>query len=130
MRKAGEGAVVNLTSGVAELLEGVVPGITYCATKAALNRLTLALARDLRPDHITVFAIDPGYVRTEIAEQAAPASNLNIDDAHPPEVPASVIAELLQRENSEVSGRIFGIVQGRPVLRHDGTLVQSPFNAA
>jgi NAD(P)-dependent dehydrogenase (short-subunit alcohol dehydrogenase family) len=121
MRKAGEGVIVNLTSGAGDLYEGDVPGVLYGATKAAVNRFTLALSRDLRPDGIAVFAVDPGYVRTEIAEQAAAASNRNIDDAHGPEVPASVIIELVERDSAAVTGRIFAAVQGEPpVLRHDG----------
>jgi citronellol/citronellal dehydrogenase len=123
MRSAGGGAIVNVTSSAADMAEGDVPGVAYGATKAALNRLTLALARDLRPDGIAVFAVDPGYVRTEVAEQAAahPGWDIDIDTAHPPEVAASAIADLLERDGAEVSGRFWRVVGGRPpVLTHDG----------
>jgi citronellol/citronellal dehydrogenase len=45
MRANGGGVIANVTSSAADLVEGDVPGIAYGATKAALNRLTLALAR-------------------------------------------------------------------------------------
>jgi citronellol/citronellal dehydrogenase len=123
MRAHGGGVLVNVTSSAADLVEGDVPGIAYGATKAALNRLTLALARDLRPDGITVFAVDPGYVRTEVSEQAAthPGWDIDIDTAHPPEVAARAIAELVERDGGEVSGRFWRVISGQPpVLTHDG----------
>lgn len=123
MRKAGAGVIVNLTSNAAEMYEGIVPGVPYGATKAALNRLTLAMARELRPDGVSVFAVDPGHVRTEISEQAAqhPGWRVDIDKAHPPAVAAVAIADLIERGCSEVSGRIWvAASSGRPVLLHDG----------
>lgn len=123
LRAAGTGAIVNITSSAADLYEGDVPGIAYGATKAALNRLTLALARDLRPDGIAVFAVDPGYVRTEVAEQAAghPGWQIDIGDAHPPEVAAQVVADLIERDANDVTGRFWEAGRdGTPLLRHDG----------
>jgi citronellol/citronellal dehydrogenase len=123
MRAAGAGVIVNITSAAGDLYEGNVPGVAYGTTKAALNRLTLALARDLRADGIAVLAVDPGHVRTEIAEQAAqhPGWEIDIDAAHPPEVAAAVVTELMQRDGAHVSGRIWVAVKGKPpVLRHDG----------
>lgn len=124
MRSSGGGVIVNITSAAAEMHEGEVPGFAYGATKAALNRMTLALARDLRPNGVAVFTVDPGYVRTEVAEQAAADTSrwdANIDDAHPPEVAAGVVAELVERDADEVSGKFWLTVNGQPpVLRHDG----------
>jgi NAD(P)-dependent dehydrogenase (short-subunit alcohol dehydrogenase family) len=123
MRTAGAGVIVNVTSNAAEMYEGIVPGVPYGATKAALNRLTLAMARDLRPHGVSVFAVDPGHVRTEVSAKAAqhPGWHIDIDEAHPPAVAAAAIADLVGRDCSEVSGRIWGAVaSGRPVLLHDG----------
>ena len=123
MRANGGGVIANVTSRAADLAEGDVPGIAYGATKAALNRLTLALARDLRPDGISVFAIDPGYVRTEVAEQAAahPGWDIDIGEAHPPEVAARAVTDLVERDGAEVSGRFWRAVRGQPpALTHDG----------
>jgi NAD(P)-dependent dehydrogenase (short-subunit alcohol dehydrogenase family) len=123
MRAAGEGVIVNVTSDAAELYEGIVPGIPYGSTKAALNRLSIALARDLRPDGIAVFAVDPGHVRTEVAEQAAqhPGWDIDIDEAHSPAVAANAIADLIERDAAEVTSRVWRVVrEGPPLLRHDG----------
>ncbi|MFI5046746.1 MAG: SDR family NAD(P)-dependent oxidoreductase [Acidimicrobiia bacterium] len=123
MQAAGEGVIVNITSSAADLSEGHVPGIAYGATKVALNRLSLALARDLRADGVAVFAVDPGHVRTEISEQAAehPGWEIDIDGAHAPEVASTGICDLVERDADEVSGRIWRVVPGGPpVLRHDG----------
>lgn len=123
MRASGAGVIVNVTSSAADLVEGDVPGIAYGATKAALNRLTLALARDLRPDGVTVFAVDPGYVRTEVAEQAAshPGWDIDIGTAHSPQVAGDALAELVERDGDSVSGRFWRVAGGQPpVLAHDG----------
>src|SRR5262249_5949301 len=71
MRANGGGVIVNITSGAGIIGAYSTPGITYGATKAALNRLTTLLARDLAPDNIAVFALDPGYTRTVLVVQTA-----------------------------------------------------------
>lgn len=66
MERAGEGAVVNVTSvaGVA----GVGSSIPYCASKAAINNLTVTLARALGPK-IRVNAVAPGFIEGEWLKQ-------------------------------------------------------------
>jgi citronellol/citronellal dehydrogenase len=123
MREAGGGAIVNVTSGY-RYEEGPVPGITYQATKMALNRWTMALARDLRKDNIVVFALSPGFVRTVLAEQHSWEAGIDISLAHEATVPATDIADLLERDPADVSSRVFKTVQGGghpPELVADGT---------
>jgi NAD(P)-dependent dehydrogenase (short-subunit alcohol dehydrogenase family) len=123
MRAAGRGVIVNITSSAGDLYEGTVPGIAYGATKATLNRLTLALSRDLRAEGIAVFAVDPGYVRTDTSEQAADHPGWEIDPrrAHSPETAAETVVHLIERDAEEVSGRIW-IARPNlpPTLGHDG----------
>lgn len=59
--KAAKGAVVNVSS-VASLL-GTGSSIAYAASKAALNSMTMSLARVLGPE-VRVNAVCPGFVET------------------------------------------------------------------
>jgi len=59
--KASKGAVVNVSS-VASLL-GTGSSVAYGASKAALNAMTMSLARTLAPE-VRVNAVAPGYVDT------------------------------------------------------------------
>ena len=66
MREAGEGWIVNLSSATARLGQGSSTMAVYGASKAALNRLTDALAAELRGTGIRVNSIEPrAAVRTE-----------------------------------------------------------------
>lgn len=58
--EAGDGGHVVMTSSVAGLI-GMGSSIAYCASKAALNNLTVTLARALGPK-IKVNAIAPGFI--------------------------------------------------------------------
>jgi 3-oxoacyl-[acyl-carrier protein] reductase len=60
MEASGGGAIV-MTSSIAGT-NGVGSSIAYCASKAALNNLTLTLARALAPN-IRVNAVAPGFIR-------------------------------------------------------------------
>lgn len=48
--------------------------LAYSASKAALNKIALALAHDLKSQHISVIALEPGWVKTELGGADAPVS--------------------------------------------------------
>jgi NAD(P)-dependent dehydrogenase (short-subunit alcohol dehydrogenase family) len=120
MRAHGGGVIVNVTSGAAFIGEYTVPGITYGPTKAALNRLSTLLARDLQSDNIVVIAIDPGFTLTVLVEQTSEQAGTDVSMAHPPEVPATAIADLVEADPAQTSGRVFKAVAGqRPHVTAD-----------
>lgn len=120
MRANGGGVIANITSGAGIIGEYTVPGITYGSSKAALNRLTTLLARDLADDDIVVFALDPAYTRTVLVEQTAARAGLDAAEAHEPEVPARLLADLVEARAEVSTGRIFKTVEGKgPVLMAD-----------
>ena len=59
MLAAGEGVIINVSSVAAQLGQG--SSIPYCCTKAALDNLTVSLARTLAPQ-IRVNGLAPGFI--------------------------------------------------------------------
>jgi len=71
--RAAHPRVINISS-LAGSISGKEDSRYYCysASKAALNMLTRAMAAELRPRGITVVAVTPGWVKTEIGGAHAP----------------------------------------------------------
>ena len=60
------GRVINLASSAG--LGPILNGTSYCLGKAALIRMSEIMALETQPHGITVFAIDPGTVRTPMTD--------------------------------------------------------------
>ena len=73
-RLRGGGRIVNFSSSVVGLLQPTY-GV-YAATKAAVEAMTSILAKELRGRNITVNAIAPGYVDTDMV-RAVPQNVLD-----------------------------------------------------
>jgi 3-oxoacyl-[acyl-carrier protein] reductase len=71
MKQRQWGRIINMSSATV-LLPPPRPYLHYVTTKAALIGLTRSLARELGPDGITVNAILPGSVETEIERSSQP----------------------------------------------------------
>jgi len=80
MRKAGGGRIINLASGAP--LKGVPLFLHYISSKGAVIAMTRGLARELGKDGITVNAIAPGPVETELFLKN-----------NPPDVAARIISQ-------------------------------------
>ena len=105
MRDVGGGVVINITSPAAEqqpVTRGNGSGpygplLAYATTKAALNRMTNALAAELEGSNIAVVALDPGLVRTENSEEFLLEAGVDPAIAGSPIATARLIAELVDR---------------------------------
>jgi NAD(P)-dependent dehydrogenase (short-subunit alcohol dehydrogenase family) len=79
LRAAGGAKIVNMTSLMGSIGDNRSGrAYAYRMSKAALNMATRSLANDLRPLGITVIALHPGWVKTEMGGDGAPEE---IDDA-------------------------------------------------
>ncbi|KAK0332130.1 hypothetical protein LTR94_026134 [Friedmanniomyces endolithicus] len=63
-RLSGSARIINISSGLSTRPQPMVP--IYSMAKAAINNLTHALAMDLGPRGVTVNAVAPGWVRTDM----------------------------------------------------------------
>jgi NAD(P)-dependent dehydrogenase (short-subunit alcohol dehydrogenase family) len=77
--RRSRGRIVNIASNLA--LHGVGDQIAYCAAKHGVIGLTRALAMALRDDGVTVNAICPGWVQTDMADARLAAIGLSPKDA-------------------------------------------------
>jgi NAD(P)-dependent dehydrogenase (short-subunit alcohol dehydrogenase family) len=73
MNERGYGRIVNVTSGYGSFAEGLGGSPAYAISKAALNALTVRLAREARAG-VKVNAACPGWVRTRMGGRGAPKS--------------------------------------------------------
>jgi 3-oxoacyl-[acyl-carrier protein] reductase len=65
MMQQNSGRIINISSITAQT-GGVSGSVQYSASKGALLSFTKTLARDLAPHHITVNAIAPGQIETDM----------------------------------------------------------------
>jgi NAD(P)-dependent dehydrogenase (short-subunit alcohol dehydrogenase family) len=73
LRRGDRKVVVNVSSGLGSL--ATTPGgfsYAYCASKSALNMLTVLMHRELAGDGLTIVSFDPGWNRTDMGGTAAP----------------------------------------------------------
>ncbi|MDA0182357.1 glucose 1-dehydrogenase [Solirubrobacter phytolaccae] len=110
------GAIVNLSSGAATL-GSPNEYVHYAGAKAAVDAITIGLAKELGPDGIRVNAVAPGVVWTEIHEDperpAKLAPQIPLGRAGQPEEVAGAVAWLLSDDASYTTGAILRVAGGR-----------------
>jgi NAD(P)-dependent dehydrogenase (short-subunit alcohol dehydrogenase family) len=117
-RRMSRGSIVNVSSGAATLGS---PGeyVHYAATKAAVDALTIGLAKELAPRGIRVNCVQPGTIRTDIHSLSGDPGRpdrvaARIPLGRPGEVDeiANAIAWLLSDEASYTTGAILRVAGG------------------
>jgi 3-oxoacyl-[acyl-carrier protein] reductase len=110
MKAQGGGRIVNVSS-----LFGVTPGAkvaAYVASKSGLIGLTRALAKELRPFHITVNAVCPGSVNTTEESAALEDKHWPFGEHLLPRDVAESVAYLISDAASQISGSVIEIPGG------------------
>jgi NAD(P)-dependent dehydrogenase (short-subunit alcohol dehydrogenase family) len=123
MKERGYGRIVNLTSVAGQGTS--LPGSTfYAATKAAVSMLTKRFAMELGPHGITVNAVAPGFILTDLVKEGRSAQdyeqllermrkNAMTGRVGKPEDIAHAVAFLVAEESSFVTAQVLTVDGGR-----------------
>lgn len=116
LKESDHGKIIIISSQLA--FKGSTHGTAYVTSKAALIGLTRALALELGPEGITVNAIAPGTIDTDIISSYSEekkeirAANIPIGRIGTPEDIANAALYLASDMGSYVTGEIIGVNGG------------------
>lgn len=107
------GAIINMVS-VAGKTGGVVAGAPYSVSKAGLECLTKALARELAPFRVRVNGIAPGIIDTPMAAHHPPAfiEAIPLGEKGRPEDIAAAAVFLASENARHITGEILDVNGG------------------
>jgi len=116
----GGGRIINISSVIGEL--GGTGQANYAASKGAINALTKSLAAEFAAKNVTVNAVAPGMVNTQMSGAARSAFGEKILEkiplgsfAEPAEI-ASAVAFLASDEARYITGQIITVDGGLSLL--------------
>ena len=116
MIKQRSGRIINITSVIG--LIGNAGQTNYAASKAGLIGLTKSLARELASRNITVNAVAPGFIATDMTEVLPEELQKNITSKIPltrvgqPNDVANVVAFLASTEANYITGQVLCVDGG------------------
>ena len=119
MMKKRWGRIINLSSVVGE--SGNAGQVVYSTSKAALLGLTRTLAREYASRGITVNAVAPGFVETDMTADLPDEAKQGIIDQTPlgrigrPEEVAATVVFLASEEASYITGQVVRVNGGMHV---------------
>jgi 3-oxoacyl-[acyl-carrier protein] reductase len=119
MMKAKWGRIINLSSVVAE--SGNPGQVVYSSSKAAILGMTRTLAREYASRGITVNAVAPGFIETDMTSALPEAAKVGIIDQTPlgrigrPEEVAAAVVFLASEEASYITGQVVRVNGGMHV---------------
>ncbi len=112
MKQAGFGRIINLTSIAGQTGGGIGPH--YAASKAGVIGLTRFMANELGPDGITVNAVSPSGVQTELLTSLGfqPNDRRPVRRIGTPEDIAAAVRYLASDSASYVTGQVLSVNGG------------------
>ncbi len=110
------GRIINISSVVG--LIGNPGQINYAAAKAGMLGFTKALAREIASRNITVNAVCPGFIKTDMTEglnekiKEAATQNIPLKRFGEPQDIANMVTFLASEEASYITGQVFSVDGG------------------
>ena len=116
MMKQKKGRIINISSVIG--LIGNVGQANYAASKAGVIGLTKSAAREMAPYGVTVNAIAPGFIRSDMTDKLTDEVKQNIISSVPmkaigePKDVANLVKFLAKDESGYITGQVINVDGG------------------